>query len=229
VRAADQVITTSPGYARALAARYRIPEPPLVRNIPERVAAEAAVAADAEPVIVYVGGLMRGRGLEQMIDALVWLPSVRLRAIGPGAAGYRAALVARAVERGVGDRFELVDAVPPDEVQAMLADAAIGLCLIQPVCRSYELSLPNKLFEYVAAGLPVLASDLEVIAAVVREHGLGEVVPAANPSAIAAGVRRLLDPAVHATAVAAAQRFAAATTWRCEADVLAAVYAALLR
>ena len=82
----------------------------------------------------------------------------------------------------------------PEEVVSALAGAAMGLCLIQPICRSYELTLPNKLYEYAAAGVPVLASDLPVIASTVREWDAGEVVPPADPAAIAAGMARLLDP-----------------------------------
>jgi glycosyltransferase involved in cell wall biosynthesis len=180
-------------------------------------------------VIAYVGGLMRGRGLEQMIDALPHIPEVALRAIGPGAEGYRATLRERAAALGVEDRVELLEPVPPAAVQAALAGATAGLCLIQPICRSYELSLPNKLFEYAAAGLPVLASDLPVIASVVRAGGIGVVVPAADPVAIADGIRRLLDPAVHASAAAASRRFAATSTWEHEADALAGVYRAVIR
>ena len=54
----------------------------------------------------------------------------------------------------------------------------MGLCLIQPICRSYELTLPNKLFEYACAGLPILASDLPVIAGSRARLGRGRGRPA---------------------------------------------------
>jgi len=230
VRAADEVITSSTGYADALAGRYRVARPAVVRNIPERTAGAGGTAREdlehdhAPPRVVYVGGLMPGRGLEQMIDALIHLPEVRLCAIGPGAAHYRASLRTRAAAVGVDDRIELRDPVAPGDVQRVLAGAAAGLCLIQPICRSYELSLPNKLFEYAAAGVPVLASDVPVIAAVVRGEGLGEVVPAGGPRAVATSLERLLAPDGWRLAALRSREFADAQSWSVEASTLAGSY-----
>jgi glycosyltransferase involved in cell wall biosynthesis len=228
VRAADEVLTSSPGYADALAARYRIPRPVVVRNIPERPPTTSPPPAPrgepTTPLVVYVGGLMPGRGIEQMIDALPLLSGVRLRAVGPGAPHFRASLLARARAAEVLDRVELCQPVAPAEVGGALAEASAGLCLIQPICRSYELSLPNKLFEYAAAGVPVLASDLPVIAALVRVEGLGEVAPAGDPRAIAASLRRLLEPERRRLAAQQAQAFAAAHGWAGDAHTLEGVY-----
>ncbi len=236
VRAADEVITSSAGYADVLARRYAIVRPAVVRNIPERPGVTGRrLLAGGGPrertdlgllsrCVVYVGGLMPGRGLEQMIDALVHLPDVRLRAIGPGAPDYRSSLTTRATAAGVGDRMELRDPVAPGDVQSALAGAAAGLCLIQPICRSYELSLPNKLFEYAAAGVPVLASDVPVIAAVVRGEGIGEVVPAGGPRVIAASLERLLTPDGWRLAAERVREFADAHDWPREARTLMRVY-----
>jgi glycosyltransferase involved in cell wall biosynthesis len=228
VRVADATITASPGYADALAARYRVARPTVIRNIPDGPPPARTISEPPlpplPPRVVYGGGLMPGRGLEQTIDALALAPAMRLRAIGPGSPGYRAGLLERAAAAGVADRLELAPAVPPASVPAVLACATAGLCLIQPVCRSYELTLPNKLFEYAAAGMPVLASDLPVIAAVVRGNGLGEVVPAEDPAAIAAGLRRLSEPGRWSETASRARTFAQANDWRGESGALAAVY-----
>jgi glycogen(starch) synthase len=180
------------------------------------------------PLVIYVGGLMPGRGLEQTIDALALAPGMRLRAIGPGSERYRAALMARARNAGVEDRLELEPAVPPTSVAAALKDATAGLCLIQPVCRSYELTLPNKLFEYAAAGVPVLASDLPVIAAVVRAQGLGEVVSPDDPEAIATALRQLSEPRRWSEAARRTREFATANEWNRESRTLAGAYDAAM-
>jgi glycosyltransferase involved in cell wall biosynthesis len=192
VRIADVVITASPGYSGELARRYRVPLPAVVRNVPEQVC--DPTAPEDPRLLVYVGGLLTGRGLEQAIDGLELLGDVRLRLVGAGRAAYVEALRARAVRRGVQDRVTFAGAVAPQDVPAAAAAGALGLALIQPVCRSYELTLPNKLFEYAAAGIPVLASDLPVMREVVLAAGLGDVVAPADPRAFAAVVRRLLEP-----------------------------------
>ncbi len=223
VRVADAVITASPGYADALSARHRVAQPTVIRNIPEGPPA-MAFEPQAPPLVVYVGGLMPGRGLEQTIDALALAPAIRLRAVGPGSPEYRAGLIERATAVGVADRLELCPPVAPGSVGTTLREAAAGLCLIQPVCRSYELTLPNKLFEYAAAGVPVLASDLPVIAAVVRRDGLGEVVPRDDPRGIATGLERLVEPERRSEAARCARTFALANDWEGESRVLAQVY-----
>jgi glycosyltransferase involved in cell wall biosynthesis len=223
VRYADAVLTTSPGHARALADRYRVSPPTVVRNLSERLGVRSR--QDVAPTLAYVGGLMPGRGLEQALDALALVPGTRLSAVGPGLRTYRELLADRATKLGVSDRFEICGPVPAAHVVDELAQATVGLCLIQPICRSYELCLPNKLFEYVAAGLPVLCSDLPVIARVVRENGLGEVVPADNVAAIAAGIRALLRD--NGGVAARAKVFASANLWDSESPILAGIYAQL--
>jgi glycosyltransferase involved in cell wall biosynthesis len=243
VRLADAVVTASPGYAEALARRYRIPRPTVVRNIPdvprsgvertEDPHADVPPAAAREPgqppCVVYVGGLMPGRGLEQTIDALALTEGVSVRMIGPGAPAYRESLRQRARAAGLLERLTLEPPVPPAYVPALLEEALAGLCLIQPLCRSYELTLPNKLFEYAAAGVPVLASDVPVIAEVVRGNGLGEVVPANDPAGIAAGLERLREPVRWGAAARSSRTFARANDWREESRTLARVYTRAVR
>lgn len=226
LRLADEVITTSPGHAAFLEQRYQVKRPLVIRNIPEWTT-RGEPQLCRPPVVVYVGGLMPGRGLEQMIDSLPYLPDVRLRALGPSRTPYRDELLARAELHGVGDRVELAEPVPPARIQSELAGAAIGLCLIQPICRSYELSLPNKLLEYAAAGIPILGSDLPVIAAVINENDLGVVVAPSDPRSIAEGIRSLLVSERRREAISGCHRFTAANSWERESGQLAEIYGGL--
>lgn len=233
VRLADATITTSPGYAEAIAARYRIAPPVVVRNIPVPDRAADGKPADgpsgssiapSAPLAVYLGGLMPGRGLEQAIEALTLVPELRLRLIGPGRDSYRYELQRRIETAGVIDRAEVCPAVPAGGVLAAIRGATMGLMLIQPACRSYELTLPNKLFEYAAAGLPILGSDLPVIGPLVRDEGLGEVVPADDIALIARGLRRLADPDLNASRRARVRAFAERVTWERERAILEHIY-----
>jgi glycosyltransferase involved in cell wall biosynthesis len=224
VRVADSTITTSPGYSQLLARRYRITPPVLVRNLPTGVPLDGLDKSLDSPTLAYAGGLLRGRGLEQAIEVLVVVPEVRLALIGDGHEPYIRELREHARRLNVEDRVEFRGLVPPGEVVNALASAHVGLCLIQPVCRSYELTLPNKLFEYVAAGLPILASDLPVIGDLTRRHDLGEVVPSNDISAIATALQKLLDPTRNAECRRRAAVFASQADWRREREVLAGVY-----
>jgi glycosyltransferase involved in cell wall biosynthesis len=125
------------------------------------------------------------------------------------------------------DRLDVRPPVPPSEVGKAIADADVGLVLIQPTSLSHRMSLPNKLFEYVAAGMPLIATDLPVMGPLVRDEGIGEVVPPGDVKAIAAALRRLADPARNAEVRKRVRAFGKHTNWEQERRVLEDVYAGL--
>jgi glycosyltransferase involved in cell wall biosynthesis len=228
VRAADATVTVSPGVAEVMARRYHVDPPVVVRNVPDRAIDSPdrpeGLRAGEPPLAVYVGLLAPGRGIEETIQALAAVPGLRLRVMGRTSDDYRRQLERLAAEAGVADRVEYRAPVEPAAVTETIAGADMGVTLIQPICLSNELSLPNKLFEYVAAGLPVLASDLPVLGAVVREEGLGEAVPATDVTAIARAMRNLAEPTRNAEARERVRRFAGQVTWEREQQVLESVY-----
>jgi len=88
-------------------------------------------------------------------------------------------------------RFQ--SAVSPGEVLEFTASAHLGVCLIADSCLSYRLCLPNKLFEYSMAGLPVLCSDLPEMATLVRENGIGFLADPADPERLTHALRNALS------------------------------------
>lgn len=232
VRLADATMTVSPGCAEVMARRYRVPAPVVVRNVPERVARSATGAggtrASEGPTAVYAGILAPGRGLEQAIQALASVPALRLRLVGPSADGFETKLRRCAEKAGVGDRVDFSPPVPPRALAETIGGADMGLVLIEPICLSYELSLPNKLFEYVAAGLPVIASDLPVMGPLVRDEAIGEVALPTDLGAIAEAMRRLADPERNAEARRRVRSFGERVNWGEERVVLEDIYARIL-
>ena len=200
---AAAVLTVSDPIARHLERRYRLDHVHLVPNYPEltgpvrakelRALAGGSSIAGGRRVALYLGGLMGGRGLEQLVDALRVARSTQLVLLGDGP--LASALVDRAAGFGAGDRLHLLEPVGPDEVIAYAASADIGVSPIVPSCLNYRYSLPNKLFQYMAAGLPVVASDLPQVREVVEGAGCGLVVDTTRPELIAAAIERLAgDP-----------------------------------
>jgi glycosyltransferase involved in cell wall biosynthesis len=229
-RVADRVLTTSPGYAEVMARRYRIPPPLVVRNIPE-APATAAVArrSNGAPLALYFGALTRNRGLEEAIAALPELPELRLRLVGPDAWGFRAELARLAERLGVQERVELWDPVAVADGWGVISEADVGLALIQPSCLSYELTLPNKLFEYTAAGVPVLGSSLPMISDFISRHGVGLTAAPGDVRDVAAKLRAMLEPDANARMREATRRTAATLTWAGEQERLARAYEELSR
>jgi len=223
-RVADRVITTSPGYADVMAGRYRIPSPLVVRNIPEARGGAAERRSNGTPLALYFGAVTRNRGLEEAIRALPELPRLRLRLVGPDAWGFRAELAGLAERLGVEDRVELWEPVGVEEGRRVISQADVGLALIQPSCLSYELTLPNKLFEYTAAGVPILGSELPMISDFISEHGVGLTAAPGDVGDVAAKLRSILEPKANARMREATRRTAAALTWEAERERLATAY-----
>ena len=106
----------------------------------------------------------------------------------------------------------------------MISEADVGLALIQPSCLSYELTLPNKLFEYTAAGVPVLGSQLPMISDFISRHGVGLTAAPGDVGDVAAKLRAMLEPEANARMREASRTAAATLTWAGESERLAAAY-----
>lgn len=231
-RKAAAVITVNGSIADHLQRVYRIERPTVVRNIPTSAPASTpapvlrALTGDA-PILLYLGAITFGRGIAPVIRALPEIPGARLVCMGPVVREeYRGTLEALARSLGVGDRVVFEPPVAPEHVVTVSARATVGLCLIENVCLSYYLSLPNKLFESMHAGLPIVGSDFPEIGSLIERYGFGLTCDPADPAAIAAAIRKVLDdPALAAEMSAKALAAAADHTWALEAQVLQDLYA----
>ncbi len=224
IRRSAAVFTVSPSIASELAARYGVPRPPVVRNcpalapLPEPGALLSWLEIPPQtPVLMFQGALVAGRGLETCLRALPHLPQAVLVYLGDGP--LRPSLLSLAAELNVASRVHLPGAAPMDQLQALARDAAIGLCLTENTCLNHYYSLPNKLFEYLMAGVPVLASDFPDMRQVVLESRAGAVAYPANPQAITAALQSLLASPQTLADMARAARLAAEQRhhWQAEA------------
>lgn len=180
--------------------------------------------------LVYVGDITSARGAEQMVELAGRVErrhGARLTLVGgmsPPALGDQLAALDgwRAVDHlGWQDRHG---------VQAAMHRAAVGLVLLQPTRKYAEGAVPVKLLEYLAAGLPVVASDFPVIRSVLAVHGCGLLVDPTDADAIEAAVEELLAAPEQAEAMG--RRGARAVrdhySWDTEAVRLLAVYDTLV-
>src|SRR5207247_7864979 len=98
--------------------------------------------------------------------------------------------------KGVADRVKIIPPVPYAELLDWTASADIGLTIFQPgYTRSIRYCLPNKLFEYLMAGLPVLSSQLDAIAEVLKTYDVGQILPSLAPEDIGASINAMLADA----------------------------------
>lgn len=198
-RRADRVVTVNAGYAEVMAERWGIEVPAVVMNCPEPVPRPEprprrfhdllGLAPDV-PVVLYHGGFSPDRGIEQLLEAIEVLPEVHLVLMGYGV--LEPLLRAQAAARGH-RRIHVLPAVPPEELLPWVASADVAAMPIQPTTLNHRLTTPNKLFEALAAGVPVVASDLPGMGSIIRETGAGVLCDPTRPEAVAAAIRTILE------------------------------------
>lgn len=235
--AADRVMTVNQAYAEVMAERLRVPLPVIVMNCSyrfdppeprERRFHDALGLDPATGVVLYHGGLFPDRGIEQLMEAIRDVPSAVLVLMGYGI--LEPMLRERAADPAAEGRIRLLPPVPPDELLAWVACADVVAMPIQPSTLNHRLTTPNKLFEAMAAGVPVVASDLPGMATIVRATACGLLCDPADPASIATALRTILD-APHEERLAYGRRGLEAShteySWERQAAILLAEYGRL--
>jgi len=202
---------------------------------PPRLLRDAAGIGPNVPIALYHGGFSLHRGLEELAAAILEPGLERVHAVFLGYGGQKDWLVAEAADQRYGGRLRVLAAVPPDRLLEWVVDADVGVMPIQTSTLNHYLSTPNKLFECLAAGVPVVASDFPEMRRIVMEDPdgpLGELCDPADPADVARAIGRILalDPAAMADLRrrclnAAHERW----NWETESTRLIALYADLTR
>jgi glycosyltransferase involved in cell wall biosynthesis len=234
IRRVDRVIVACDSAADLLVGLYGIPRPSVIRNCPDVRSRRHSATSLPEVFaslpqrsvkLLYVGGIVRHRGLEEAIAALVHLPEQYvLVLLGKGTEEYIGTLRSLAASLRVSGRLMYAGCVRSEAVGWVASHADVGLCLAQNVSLNNYFSLPNKLFEYIGAGLPVVASDFPELKKIVLGDGLGVVCPPDRPEEIAACIRRFVETGAHLSARKKAARVAPIYTWAEEKHRLLTLY-----
>ncbi len=236
-RAADARVTVNEALADSLARQWRTAPPLVVANYPEPWAATGDAAPDlvrqalglsaATRVVLFQGRLGPNLGLDEAAEAILEVPDAVLAVIGFGR--WEERLRARDRDPRFAGRHFTLPAVHPDALLAWTASADASLVPLPPVSANQRRSTPNKFWESLAAGTPVVVGPgLEVMARLVREHDLGVVAASLGSRDLASAVRQVIDvPAGEREA--RRRRIAALAAERFSWPAAAAAYTALVR
>ena len=234
IKRADRIITVSESIAESLCTRYRLDEVVVLRNLPlfrEKIQSnlirETLNLPANRPIVLYQGGFLTENGLREQIEAAADFEDAALVLIGNGPS--EEALREQVRVNGLDDRVFFIPRVPFHQLHRYTCSADLGLCLIKGTGKSFYYSLPNKLFEYMMAGLPVLASNFPEMQRVVHETHTGVTVDPTDIDSIRQRVAEFLADAKRRAAcgqasLEAAQRY----NWEREADQLTKLYASLV-
>jgi glycosyltransferase involved in cell wall biosynthesis len=203
--------------------------PKVVRNIPAKPASlrlltrkELHLPEDKKIILLQGAGINIHRGAEEAVEAMQYLENVVLLIIGGG--DVLPLLKEMARRDRLEGRIIFVNKLPPDELRAWTRLADLGLTLDKDTNINYRYSLPNKIFDYIHAGIPVLASDLTEVRSVVERYGIGKISPSHDPKQLAATIREMLDSPDYESWKANAVRAAAVLTRENEEQEMKALF-----
>jgi glycosyltransferase involved in cell wall biosynthesis len=237
IRRCSAVITVNSSIAEELAARYGISRPAVVMNCPiqpnyvsENDILRAKLGLQKEDLLVlYQGGFSPHRGLENLIAAIAMLPQARLVMMGWGRLEEDLRALADAMGL-LGKRIFFLPPVPQDELLLWTASADVGVIPYRNVGLNNYYSLPNKLFEYIAAGIPVVASDFPELRRVIEEFKVGCTFNPDDPKDIARAINWILEDEQRLVELKAnARKAAAVLNWDNEEKKLLAIYKRLTK
>lgn len=127
-----------------------------------------------EKIFIYQGMIQKGRGIFNFIDAIQELENIRFILIGEN--NITDELNKYINSKKIKDKVHILEPVPYSNLYEVTTSADIGIALFEPISISYKLALPNKLFEYILAGLPILATNLPSIKEIIENNNIGLLV-----------------------------------------------------
>ncbi len=189
------MITVSGSIADLYHREYGV-TPVVIRNValsvalPEPHERSMLGAPQEELLVVFQGsGINEGRGARELLSAMTMVDGIRLVIIGSG--DIIDSLKSSARESPAAGMIMFLPRMPWEEMMRYTMCCDVGLSLDANTCVNQRYSLPNKLFDYIAAGIPAVVSPLPEVAAIIERYGCGLVIAEMAPAAIAAALEKL--------------------------------------
>ena len=143
----------------------------VVRNVPMRRRKAIATSIEKQNILLYQGAVNIGRGIEWVMDAMRYLPDYRFVIAGVGD------VYDKLRAKNDADNVVFMGRLEPEKLYELTLSARLGISLLENRGLNYYYSLPNRIADFVQAGVPVLATDFPEIRRVVEGYGIGTLVP----------------------------------------------------
>jgi glycosyltransferase involved in cell wall biosynthesis len=193
----DRMITVNDSIAGLFEKEYGI-KTYVIRNIPPRwqpdrqkSRSELGLPEDRPLLILQGSGINIQRGAEELVETMKQLNEFTLIIIGGGDVIEHLKVLAR--KYGAEERIIFLPRMPYDQMMHFTAAADLGFTLDKDTNLNYRLSLPNKLFDYIQAGTPVVASNLPEVSNIVLSYVVGCIAESHSPDYLASLIRNALN------------------------------------
>jgi glycosyltransferase involved in cell wall biosynthesis len=186
--------TVSVGVANELKRRYGL-KPVVIRNLPFRQKVESEFPlSQKSKTLIYQGALNIGRGLEKLIEAMQWVDA-NLIIVGSG--DIENDLKHRTNQLKLNSKVKFLGKVKLEELGEITRSASLGVSLEEDFGLSYRYALPNKLFDYIQVGLPVLTTNLPEMDIIVKQYGVGLTIsPNCDSKELATTLNLMLNDSI---------------------------------
>lgn len=233
----DGIVTVSHGLSRIISETHKVPEPVIVYNTPDvsgsvpidvNVRQEIGIGDDV-PLGLYVGGLKITRGLPFFLEAMVQIPDMHFAACGPRTKKAEEDFTALAQSLGISDRFHMVGPVAPEYLLDYIAPCDFSIMPTQNIGLSYVYALPNKFFESMLSGIPIIVGhDIIEMADLLDKYQLGKKVKQNEPDDIARAMREFIAEKAAGAPRPDAHRLTDTFGWQSQIAKLAELYSSLI-
>jgi glycosyltransferase involved in cell wall biosynthesis len=206
IHRADLVCTCEPNRSRVLLERYGLKEMPMcVLNVPKRISPPSKrnliqnylqnMGLAGAKVVYYQGWISKARCADRLVEAMQYVtePNAVLFFVGPIENSFREVLLEQARTLGLEKRVIIRGMVPSEELLDYAASADIGMQIQLDDGLNHYYCAPGKLFQYLAVGLPVIASNFPGMIDIVQKNNVGLCVDPEDPVSIGAAMSRLLE------------------------------------
>ncbi len=184
---------------------------------------ELGLPLDKKIIIIQGAGINIDRGAEEVMDAVKMLDDTVLIFVGNG--DVLPLLKTKSKAENLTQKVLFFGRRPYDELMNFTLHADVGISMDKDTNINYRYSLPNKIFDYIHAGIPVLVSDLKEVAAIVNHYDVGLVCPSHEPAEVANCLRKILfDKDLTRQFRVNTKKAAAELNWQNECTVLASLF-----
>lgn len=163
----------------------------IIRNVPQKPTHNTPKIESNQKIILYQGSLNVGRGLEQMIDAMAFLENAKFIIIGDG--DITNDLKKRISDKKLWNKIDMKGRLTIDELKLETPKADLGIALEENIGLNYYYALPNKLFDYIQAHVPVLVSPFPEMQKIVNQYEIGSVYDHKNPKLLAEKIQEIFE------------------------------------
>jgi glycosyltransferase involved in cell wall biosynthesis len=228
------IITVSDSIADKYFQEYGI-RPIIVRNCAESSDAikiitrkEIGIGSENLFVVLQGTGINADRGGEELVDALKMTDGIVLLIIGSG--DVLPLLKVKVRDLDISNKVRFIPALPWEEMMRYSKSADVGLSLDKDTNLNYRFSLPNKLFDYISAGIPVIAGNLQEVKKIIEEKECGIIIPDISPIEISKAIIRLRDDRLLLNKLKTnAVKTSEELSWEKESNKVTAFYKKLLK